>query len=155
MLLNKDQLDASNEAADQKNKKIIDVIDPTPVLFIDNKLNANDQISKNTTDNVFNLLPQVKQQTDDFFIDDDEFDEYKKAEAISIKQPSTDDWNDFVIILDNEKAEISKSLLKKGIKIKGNFKCKKQKNRKPYRKLIKKRQFTRCSWCSFSWHTNR
>ena len=91
MLLNKDQLDASNEAADQKNKKIIDVIDPTPVLFIDNKLNANDQISKNTTDNVFNLLPQVKQQTDDFFIDDDEFDEYKKAEAISIKQPSTDD----------------------------------------------------------------
>ena len=63
MLLNKDQLDASNEAADQKNKKIIDIIDPTPLLFIDNKLNANDQISKNTTDNVFNLLPQVKQQT--------------------------------------------------------------------------------------------
>ena len=62
LLLNKDQLDASNEAADQKNKKIIkDIIDPTPGLFIDNKLNANDQIFKNTIDNVFNLLPQVQQ----------------------------------------------------------------------------------------------
>ena len=61
MLLNKDQLDALNEAAQQKNQKIVDIIDPTPLLFIDNKLNANEQISKNTTDNVFNLLPQVKQ----------------------------------------------------------------------------------------------
>ena len=125
LLLNKDQLDASNEAADQKNKKIIkDIIDPTPGLFIDNKLNANDQIFKNTIDNVFNLLPQVQQlfnntvfkktKTEpifetttqehilnipeqtvrkmvDFFIDDDEFDEYKKPETICIKQPSTDD----------------------------------------------------------------
>ena len=124
LLLNKDQLDASNEAADQKNKKIIkDIIDPTPGLFIDNKLNANDQIFKNTIDNVFNLLPQVQQlfnntvfkktKTEpifetttqehilnipeqtvrkmvDFFIDDDEFDEYKKPETICIKQPSTD-----------------------------------------------------------------
>ena len=58
MLLNKDQLDASNKAADQKNKKIIkDIIDPTPGLFIDDKLNANDQIFKNTTENVFNLPP--------------------------------------------------------------------------------------------------
>ena len=125
LLLNKDQLDALNEAADQKNKKIIkDIIDPTPGLFIDNKLNANDHIFKNTTDNVFNLPPQVQQQlndtvfrkiktepifetipqenipnvpeesvpkTEDFFIDDDEFDEYKKPETTSFKQPSTDD----------------------------------------------------------------
>ena len=63
MLLNKYQLDALNEAAQQKNQKVVDIIDPTPLLFIDNKLNANDQISKNTRDNVFNLLPQVKQQT--------------------------------------------------------------------------------------------
>ena len=39
---------------------------------------------------------------------------------------------------DNEKAEISKLLLKTDIKIKDNFKWKKQKNRKPYRKLRKK-----------------
>ena len=43
-----------------------------------------------------------------------------------------------VIILDNEKAKISKSSLKTDIKIKDNFKWKKQKNRKLYRKLIKK-----------------
>ena len=171
MLLNKDQLDALNEAADQKNKKIIkDIIDPTPGLFTDDKLNANDQIFENTTD-IFNLPPQVKQQRNDtvftkiktepifettpqenvpnipeqsvpkteyFFNDDDEFDEYKKHETISIKQPSTDDRNDFVIIPDNEKAKISKSLLKTDIQIKDNLKWKKQKNRKPYRKLITK-----------------
>ena len=66
LLLNKDQLDASNEATDQKYKKIIkDIIDPTPGLFIDNKLNANDQIFKNTLGNVFNFLPQVQQQLND------------------------------------------------------------------------------------------
>ena len=48
---------------------------------------------------------------EDFFLDDDEFDEYKKPERISIKQRSTDEWNDFVIVPDNEKAEISKLLL--------------------------------------------
>ena len=58
-------MDASNEAVDKKKKKIIkDIIDPTPELFIDNKLNANDQIFKNTTD-VFNLPPQVQQQLND------------------------------------------------------------------------------------------
>ena len=47
----------------KKNKKIIkDIIDPAPELFIDDKLNANDQIFKNSTDNLFNLLPQVQQQ---------------------------------------------------------------------------------------------
>ena len=52
-----------NEPSDQKNKKIIkDMFDPTPGLFIDEKLNANDKIFKNTTDNVFNLPPQVQQQ---------------------------------------------------------------------------------------------
>ena len=101
-----------------KSMKIIkDITDPTPGLFIDEKLNANDQIFKNTTD-VFNLPPQVQQQPngtvfqkiktepsfettpqenitnipeqsvpkmEDFFIDDDEFDEYEKLETISIK----------------------------------------------------------------------
>ena len=75
---------------------------------------------------------------EEFFIDDDEFGEFKKPETISIKQPITDDRNDFVMILDNEKAKISKSSLKTDIKIKDNFKWKKQKNRKLYRKLIKK-----------------
>ena len=38
LLLHKDQLDASNEPADQTNKKIIkDIIDPTPGFSIDDK----------------------------------------------------------------------------------------------------------------------
>ena len=65
LLLNKDQLGASNEAADQQNKKIIkDIIDRTPGFFIDDKLNINDQIFKNRTD-AFNFLPQVQQQLND------------------------------------------------------------------------------------------
>ena len=59
----KDKLDAANESADQKNKKIIrDIIDPIPGLFIDDKLNPNEQNLQNTTDNVFNLPPQVQQE---------------------------------------------------------------------------------------------
>ena len=50
----------------KKNQKIIkDIIDRVPELFIDDKLNANDQIFKNTTDNLFNLPPQVQQQLND------------------------------------------------------------------------------------------
>ena len=86
-------------------------------------------------ENIPNIPEQTVPKTDDFFIDDHEFDEYKKPETINVKQPSTDHWNDFVIIPDNE---ISKSLLKTDIQIKDNFKWKKQKNRKAYRKLITK-----------------
>ena len=82
-------------------------------------------------ENIPNIPEQSIPKTKDFCIDDDEFGEYKKSETISIKQPSTDDRNDFVIIPDNGKAEISKSLLKTDIQIKGNLKWKKkQKNRK-------------------------
>ena len=39
--LNKDQLDAANEFADQKNKKKIrDIIHPKPGLFIDDKIES-------------------------------------------------------------------------------------------------------------------
>ena len=42
--MTKDELDVANESADQKNEKIItDIIDPTPDLFIDEKLNPNKQ----------------------------------------------------------------------------------------------------------------
>ena len=60
--MSKDELDAANESADQKNKKIRDITDPMPGLFIDDKLNPNEQNLQNTTDNVFNLPPQVQQQ---------------------------------------------------------------------------------------------
>ena len=42
--MSKDELDAVNESAEQKIKKIIrDIIDPMPGLFIDGKLNPNEQ----------------------------------------------------------------------------------------------------------------
>ena len=54
---------AANESADQKTKEIIrDIIDPTPGLFIDGKLNPNEQNLKNEADKVFNLPTQVQQQ---------------------------------------------------------------------------------------------
>ena len=112
--MSKDKFYAANESADQKNKEIIrDIIDPTPGLFIDGKLNPNEQNLKNATDKVFNLPTQVQQQlnetvfkkiikqpiiqttplkiipnivpkTEGFFIDDDEFDSLKKAEPRTI-----------------------------------------------------------------------
>ena len=88
------------------------------------------------------FLNKLFQKWNIFFSDDDESDEFKKTETISIKQPCIDDRNDFVIIPGNEKGNI-KSLFKTDIQTKNNFKWKKQKNRKPYRKLIKKENLLR------------
>ena len=61
--MSKDKFYAANESADQKTKEIIrDIIDPTPGLFIDGKLNPNEQNLKNEADKVFNLPTQVQQQ---------------------------------------------------------------------------------------------
>ena len=126
--MSKNELDAANESADQKNKKIIkDIIDPTPGLFINDQLKPNDQNFQHTTDNLFNLPPQVQQQrndivfkkiikqpiiqptppeiipnielkTEDFFIDDDDFDSFKKPELkIEIGQPK--DENDDLVMM--------------------------------------------------------
>ena len=68
LLISKDELDAANESADQRTKQIIkDIIDPTPGLFIDDKLNPNEQNLQNATDNVFNFPPQVKQQLNETY----------------------------------------------------------------------------------------
>ena len=46
--MSKDELDALNESADQKYEKLSrDTIDPTPGLFIDDKLNPNEQNLQN------------------------------------------------------------------------------------------------------------
>ena len=64
--MSKDELDAANEFADQKSKKIIKgIIDPNPGFFIDNQLKPNEQSFQNTTNKVFNLPPQIQQQLDD------------------------------------------------------------------------------------------
>ena len=158
--MSKDELDAANEFADQKNKKIIrDIIVSTPGLFIDDKLNPNEQNLQNTTDNVFNLPPQVQQQlnetvfkkiikqpiiqptppeiipnvvpkTEDFFTEDDEFDSFKKPESMAINtdQPNDENFDELVMISDDDEAKISKSLIKTEIKIKNkdNLKWKKK-----------------------------
>ena len=59
--MSKDKLDAANQSADKKiKKKIRDIIDPAPGLFIDDKLNPNEQNLQNTTGSVFNLPHQVQ-----------------------------------------------------------------------------------------------
>ena len=105
-----DERDATNEFADQENKKIInDIIDPNPGLFINDQLKRNEQNFQKIIDNVFNPPPQIPQQfndtvfkkiikqptiqptppeiipnivqkTEGFFNDDNEFDSFKKPE---------------------------------------------------------------------------
>ena len=88
------------------------------------------------------IIPNVVPKTEDFFVDDDEFDSFKKPEpmAINIGQPKDMNYNDLVMISDDDEAKISKSLIKTGIEIKNknNLKWKKNKNRKPYKKPITK-----------------
>ena len=68
----------------------------------------------------------------------DDFDSFKKPE-LKIKTGQQKDENDvWVMISDDDAAEISKSLIKTEIDIesKNNLKWKKNKNRKPYKKPI-------------------
>ena len=156
--MSKDQLDAANEPAGQKNKKMIkDIIDPTTGLFIDDQLKPNEQNFQNTTDNVFSLSHQVQQQanktvfkkiikqpiiqptppeilpnidlkTENFFIDDNDFDSFKKSE-LKIKIGQLKVENDgLIMIFDDDETEISKSLIKTeiDIKSKNNLKWKKK-----------------------------
>ena len=61
--MTKDELDTASEVASQENlKRIKDIINPTPGLFIDDQLNPNEQNFQNTADNFFNLPPQMQQQ---------------------------------------------------------------------------------------------
>ena len=141
------------------------------VFFFEDQLNHNEQNFQNTTDNAFNSPPQVQQQlnetvfkkiikkpiiqptpleiipnvvskTEDFFIDDDEFDSFKKPEPITINigKPKDDNYDDLVMISDDDKAKISKSLIETDIEIenKNSLKWEKNKNRKAYKKPITK-----------------
>ena len=81
MQMSKDELDAANKSADQKNKNIIrDITEPLPHLCIDDELNPNEQNLQNTTDNIFNLRPQVQQQLNETV--------YKKIYKKPIIQPT-------------------------------------------------------------------
>ena len=116
------------------------------------------KITENTIDNVFNLPPEVQQQlnetvfkkiikqpiiqtsppiipnvalkTDNFSIDDDEFDSFKKPEptTINIGQPKNESNYDLVMISDDDEAKTSNSLIKTDIETrsKHNLKWKKK-----------------------------
>ena len=60
--------------------------------------------------------------------------------TINIGQPKDENYDDLVMIYDDDEAKISKSLIKTDIEIKNknNLKWKKNKTRKPYKKLIAK-----------------
>ena len=160
--MSKDEPDAANEFADQKKKKkkkIKDIIDPNPGLFIDDQLKPNEQSFQNTAEKVFNLPPQIQQQlddtvfkkiikqpiiqptsweiipniapkTEDIFIDDDELDLFKKPEStttINIGRPKDEEYDDLVMISNDDEVKISKSLIETDTEIKGkdSFKWKK------------------------------
>ena len=65
--INKTNLDAASENADEKNKKIISkIINPTPGLFVDNQLNLEYQFKykSNNIERSFALTNQTQQRLD-------------------------------------------------------------------------------------------
>ena len=65
--INKTDLDAAVENADEKNEKIIsDVIDPTPALFVNDQLNLEDHFKykSNVIERSFNVAKQLQQRLD-------------------------------------------------------------------------------------------
>ena len=93
------------------------------------------------------IIPNIDLKTEDFFIDDDDFDSFKKPELkLEIGQPN-DENNDLVMISDDDKAEISKSLIKTEIdnKSKNNLQWIIKKNQKTIQKANNKTKPRRCS----------
>ena len=66
------------------------------------------------------IIPNILPKTEDFFINDDKFDLFKKPGpvAINIGQLRDENYDDLVMISDDNKAKISKSLIKTDIEIK-------------------------------------
>ena len=110
----------------------------------DNAFNLPSQVQQQLNETVFKkiikqpiiqptppeIIPNVVPKTEDFFTDGDEFDSFKKPEsmAINIDQPNDENFDDLVMISDDDEAKISKSLIKTEIKIKNkdNLKWKKK-----------------------------
>ena len=86
------------------------------------------------------IIPNIVLKTEDFFIDNDEFDSFKQREPITINigQSKNDKYDGLIMISDDDEAQISKSLVEKDIEIKNNLKWEKNKSRKPYKKPITK-----------------
>ena len=67
MTINKTNLDAPIENADEKNEKIIsDLINPTSGLFVDDQLNLEDQfkLESSNIERSFALTNQIQQRLD-------------------------------------------------------------------------------------------
>ena len=65
--INKFELDAATESANDKNEQIIrDIIDPTPDLFIDDNLNFENQTFRNNnSEKTYTLSKQLNKRLDD------------------------------------------------------------------------------------------
>ena len=119
----------------------------------DNAFNLPSQVQQQLNETVFKkiikqpiiqptppeIIPNVVLKTKDFFIDDDEFDSFKMPEptTINIGQPKDENYDDLVMIYDDDEAKISKSLIKTDIEIKNKNNLKKQ-NKKKQQKTIQK-----------------
>ena len=65
--INKPELDAATENANDKNEQITkDIIDPTPGLFVDDNLNFENQTFRNNnSDKTYTLPKQLNKRLDD------------------------------------------------------------------------------------------
>ena len=67
------------------------------------------------------IVPNIAPKTEDFFVDDDEFDSFKRREpttTMNIGEPRDDDHDDLIMISDDDEAKILKLLIKTDIEIK-------------------------------------
>ena len=66
-----EELKAADEIADEENKNVIkSIVNLTPGLVVDDKINNNDiNFPPNTTDNIHQLPPKVEKELNDIFVD--------------------------------------------------------------------------------------
>ena len=71
LTLREEELRAAYEISDEENKGIIkSIVDPEPVLLVDNEIDFQDiNFSRNTTGNTYKLPPAVQKQLDEMVIE--------------------------------------------------------------------------------------
>ena len=140
LTMSRPNLDASIEAAEEENEKILrDIVDPTPGLVVDDIFtNADLATTQNENEAKFQLGNAAQKRLDTILNEINKSISFENESSIQFGKEIADDKKDFAVQKSNENLEVLKSTFQTKIN------TVKQRNikRSPYQLPIRKRQFT-------------
>ena len=143
--MSKPNLDASTEAAEEENRKIIqDIADPTPGFIVDEKF-ADDDLNnrKNENEAEFKLGNAAKKRFDTILEDINKNISFKNESSIQFSNERDESRKDFVVQKQKENIQLLKSVYQtkiETVKPKKNLKISPY-NLRSYKERKRKREF--------------